>query len=221
MDKEKENSKGTKDKNDIAEDKLAQDEETIDKLISKRRRDRNIKFILIIIIIILLFMLCILINRLGRIGSTSSDSITRITVSDDDLQITKDTELAIFDNTKFDIEDMIAPGSSGDYTFYITNVSNVDLTYDIAFSDIMSNPVNMMYKLKFNNVYICGNSEEYVDISSLNIDDIIIMADSTDMFTLEWCWIDDDEEDTKTGILSTEESREYYTLNLSIYVKSY
>lgn len=203
------------------ENEASKDKETIDNLMKKKKRDRNIKFALLIIIIILLLILCILIERLGKIGTIETYSYSQIIVSDEDLLITKDTQLDIFNNEKFDYEKMIAPGSYGDYTFYVTNKSTEDLTYDMIFSDIMTDPVNMMYKLKINNVYILGNSKEYVDISNLNVSDIVIMAKSTDMFTIEWCWVHNDEEDTETGILSTEESREYYTLNLGIYVKSY
>lgn len=195
----------------------------MNEFVKEENKNKNTKFVLWIIIIILIFLIVIIIERLGTIGTeeTFTEDIIQISVSDNDINLTKNTELKIFNNAKFEQENMIAPGSNGIYTFYITNEGSSDLTYDIYFSDVLTSKVNIKYRIKTNNIYIRGNSEEYVDIEDINISDIIIQENSTDMFTLEWCWIDNDEEDTEVGILSTEENRQYYTLNVDILVKDY
>lgn len=82
----------------------------------------------------------------------------------------------------------------------------------------MSNPVNMKYKLKIDNIYIRGDKENYVDIDELDVEDIILLENSNTLFTLEWCWVDSDEEDTYVGSLKSDE---YYTLNVLIHATAY
>jgi hypothetical protein len=71
----------------------------------------------------------------------------------------------------------------------------------------------MKYKLKIDNVYIIGNKDNYVDIADLNVEDIIVLKDSINIYTLEWYWADDDANDT---IVGSQETDQYYTLNLDI-----
>ena len=182
-----------------------------------QRRDRVQKIILIIIIIILL-LLCISVYRVGKIGyqptsTTPGDSITLIKVTDNDLEVTKDTQLDIFKNAKFDGEKMIAPMSNGEYKFCIENVTDRNITYDIKFSDEMDYAINMKYRLKIDNVYIRGNENNYISIDELNTENIIVLKDSINVFTLEWYWENDDVNDTIVGSQKTDQT---YTLNLDI-----
>ncbi len=55
----------------------------------------------------------------------------------------------------------------------------------------------------------------YVNIEELNKDDIILMKDSTILYTLEWYWEDSDELDTIVGTQSNYED-EYYTLRINL-----
>ena len=71
----------------------------------------------------------------------------------------------------------------------------------------------MKYKLKIDNVYICGNTNNYVEIDKLNIDNIVLMKNSTTLYSLEWYWEDNDKLDTYVGGLKTDE---YYTLKFNI-----
>lgn len=201
-------------------------EELIEKYGRKQKRDRWQKIILIIIIIILL-LLWLLCWRLGKIGYNTeslpsdpvfNEQLPTIKVSDDETEISDNTDLNIFANAKFNGESIIAPKSSGEYKFVIENISNTTLAYDIEFKDIMSNPINMKYKLKIDNIYIRGNEEEYIDINELSVDDIVVLEDSNNIFTLEWYWEDDDKADTYVGSL---ESDEYYTLELMIQADVY
>lgn len=198
-------------------------DKTIEELSRKRKRDRIEKTILIIIIIILLLMLFLLGNKIGKIGykevsSNPEDVITIIKVTDKDIEVTKDTELNIFANEKFNGEKKIAPRSKGTYKFYVENVTDGNITYNIKFSDEMKYLVNMKYRLKIDNVYIRGDEDNYIDINELNVEDIIVLKDSINIFTLEWYWADDDEKDTLVGSQKTDE---YYTLKLEIDANNY
>lgn len=206
--------------------KIDNKEELIEKYERKQKRDRWQKIILIIIIIILL-LLWLLCWKLGKIGYNTdqlpsdpvfNEQLPTIKVSDDETEITNDNDLNIFANAKFNGETKIAPKSSGEYKFVIENISDTTLAYDIKFKDIMSNPINMKYKLKIDNIYIRGNEDKYIDIDELSVDDIVVLEDSNNIFTLEWYWEDDDKADTYVGSL---ESDEYYTLELMIQADVY
>lgn len=201
-------------------------DELIEEYERKLKRDRWQKIVLIIIIIILL-LLWILCWRLGKIGynteSLPSDPVFNeqlpiIRVSDDETEISDNTDLNIFANAKYNGESKIAPKSSGEYKFVIENIADETISYDIEFKDIMSNPVNMKYKLKIDNVYIRGDEETYIDIENLSVEDIVVLEDSNNIFTLEWYWEDDDKADTYVGSLKSDE---YYTLKLMIQANVY
>lgn len=192
----------------------------------KHQRAKSQKIILIIIIIILI-LLWLVSWKLGKIGYDKSydnstpvfnEQVEIIKVSDNTSEITNNTDLNIFANVKFNDESIIAPKSSGEYKFIIENISTNPLQYSINFTDLMSNPINMKYRLKIDNVYIRGNASEYINIEELKVEDIIVMEDSNNIFTLEWFWEDNDPEDTYVGSLT---STEYYTLNLTIQAEAY
>lgn len=218
-------------------DIIESQEEKLKEYEKKRKNDRRDKIVLIIIIIILL-LLWLLSHRIGKIGYKEvynpgedriieiisdndktknkikdEEPINLIQVSQGDLLVTKDTRLDIFNNEKFNGEKIIAPRSNGIYKFCVENIAEQDITYDIRFTDSMSNPINMKYKLKLDNVYIRGNKDSYVNMDDLTTNDIIVLKDSNNIYTLEWIWEDDDVRDTYGGSLKTDE---YYTLNLSI-----
>lgn len=175
---------------------------------------KKISYILIIIIIILILLLVWKIGRIGIDERPTSGKIyvDGIAITEDDIEIEKDTQLNIFNNEKFKGEKIIAPHSQGTYKFYIRNKSNRDINYNIKFSDEMKKFVNMKYRLKIDNIYIRGNEEGYTTIEKLDVDNITVPKDSINMFTLEWYWEDNDELDTKVG---TSDER-YYTINLKI-----
>ena len=212
---------------------MEKENKDIEKIEKQRNRSRRLNVILIIIIILLL-MFYLLVYRLGKIGywykettvqpeqttdenpgniSNSNDSIVKIEVTQDDLEITKDTQLDIFNNSKFNGEKIIAPQSQGTYQFCVKNESNQDIIYNIRFADEMQNFVNMKYRLKIDNIYVRGDKNNYVKISDLDIENITVLEDSINIYTLEWYWDDDDERDTYVG---SQETDQYYTLTLNI-----
>lgn len=195
------------------------------KLEKSEKQNKTKNKIIIILIIIILLLLCVLGYRIGKIGYTvkettgpvgttgTDENIDAIRITSEGITWGEDTRLNIFNNEKFNDEKIIAPRSSGTYKFYVKNELKDNINYTINVLDDMSNFVNMKYKLKLNNVYVCGNENTYVTIDELNLDDIILTQDSTSLYTLEWYWDDDDERDTYIGSLKTDE---YYTLGLKI-----
>ena len=200
-----------------------------DKLIAeyekKQKQDKMQKIVLIIIIILLLiiFWVC---YRMGRISlrnvsaEPGEESLQLVQVTDDDLEITKETELDIFKNKKFDFESVIAPRSSGTYSFCVENVSGKDVKYDLSFADEMKYLINMKYRLKIDNSYVKGSENSYVDLDQLNLSDVVVLKDSINVFTLEWYWEDDDARDTVVGI-SSKKNKEYYKLHMEVLAEEF
>ena len=177
----------------------------------------NLKKIIYVLLVIIMVLLILLVWKIGRIGinaTTTSGSISTdgIIVSENDVEIGKNTRLNIFNNQKFNGEKIIAPHSKGSYKFYIKNNSNDNIVYNIKFSDYMKKFVNMKYKLKMDNIYIRGNEDNYVTIDGLNVNNVNVVKDSVNIFTLEWYWEDRDKLDTEVGI----SDEGYYTINLAI-----
>lgn len=190
-------------------------EKTIEKYELEKNKESEQKIILIILIIIilLLYLLSYIIGKIsyqGVFSPSSIEDIKIIEVTSDDIEITKDTELNIFKNEKFGNKQMIAPKSEGSQKFYIKNITKV---YNINFIEEKRLPINMKYRLKMDNIYIKGNENDYVYIEQLSVKDIMMLENSSSIFTLEWYWEDDDKLDTYIGSLKADE---YYTLKLNI-----
>lgn len=188
----------------------------------KKKNTKNKIIIVLLIIIIILLLLSFLIGyKMGKIGfgykqasaEPSQDLSDTILIKENDMKEVTDNKLNIFKNEKFNGKSMIAPKSYGKYQFYVANISKKDVKYSMKFSDDMKKIVNMKYKLKIDNVYIRGNSENYITIDNLDVDEIIVLKDSTNIFTLEWYWEDNDSLDT---IVGSEKDTQYYKLNLQL-----
>ena len=52
----------------------------------------------------------------------------------------------------------------------------------------------------------------------MNLNDIVVLKNSTNIYTLEWYWDDDDELDTYVG---SQEEDNYYQINLDIEATEY
>lgn len=218
-------SKNKKVNIDEITNELQEKDKKIEELLKKQRQDRVIKIILIIIIIILLLLFLLLGSKVGKIGyndnintSTNPNENVFIRITKDDIDIDKNESLGIFKNQKFDGEEKIAPNSTGTYQFCLKNESNNDIIYHIKFIEEASNFVNMKYKLKIDNIYIRGNEHEYVGIEELDIENVKVLKDSNNIYTIEWFWEDSDEADTFVG---SKKDLQYYTLKLEINASVY
>ena len=204
-------------------DKKVVDYEVEDNKEPEKNKKRKIGLILGAIIILLLVIIFILCFRVGKIGYNylsiwDATEIAPIVIKQGDLEITTNTEIGIFSNPKYDGKKIISPMSKGTYKFTITNDTNEDVVYNIKFVDSMNKLVNMKYRLKIDNIYIRGNKNEYISIDDLDVENILSPKDSTNIYTLEWFWENDDENDILVGASSKDE---YYTLNLYIYSQAY
>ncbi len=200
--------------------KLEERIDIIENEINKSERKNRIFIIIIVLLILILLASCLLGYKLGKIGyssintsETMESDIDLIRITDKDGVTWKNNELQVFKNVNYNGEKIIAPHSSGIYKFYVKNETENNIAYNIRLVDEMSHFVNMKYKLKIDNVYICGNTSNYVKIDKMNIENIVLMKNSTTLYSLEWCWEDNDKLDTYIGGLKTDE---YYTLRFNI-----
>lgn len=188
----------------------------------KQKMDKEEKRIILILILLLLIILIALIisNIIGKVGYVNSDNseqLDLIEVTQNDIGWDMLEELNIFKNKKFDNKNIIAPRSSGTYSFLVNNVTDKNLIYDVQLREINDYNINMKYRLKLENVYVAGNKEEWVNVEDVNLENIIVTAGSTNFYTLEWCWVDDDTQDTKIGSLNYAD----YTLRIKVGAQIY
>ena len=188
----------------------------------KKKDNKKTIMCIIILILLLMFWLGYRIGKLGYKETTISPNnnfeYNSIILLENDMQKIKNNQLNIFKNKDFNNEKIIAPHSKGTYKFYVQNKTNTDVIYNIKFSDEMQNFINMKYRLKLDNIYIKGNSENYVSLDELELNNIIILKDSTNFYTLEWYWDDNDKLDTFVG---SQEEDNHYEINLYIETDQY
>ena len=188
----------------------------------KKKDNKKAIMCIIILILLLMFWLGYRIGKLGYKETTISPNnnfeYNSIILLENDMQKIKNNQLNIFKNKDFNNEKIIAPHSKGTYKFYVQNKTNTDVIYNIKFSNEMQNFINMKYRLKLDNIYIKGNSENYVSLDELELSNIIILKDSTNFYTLEWYWDDNDKLDTFVG---SQEEDNHYEINLYIETDQY
>lgn len=186
----------------------------------KDEKKDNKKLIIILILLVIIILLAFITsNILGKIGyvSTNGEEISLIDVSQNDIGWDMLEELDIFKNKKYDNNNIIAPKSVGSYSFFVNNVTDQNLIYDLQLREINNYNINMKYKLKLENVYVAGSKEKWVDIEDINLENIILTANSRNLYTLEWCWANDDIQDTQIGSLNYAD----YTLRIKIGAQIY
>ena len=99
--------------------------------------------------------------------------------------------------------DIIHPGEYGEYYFKIINEDKKDRIIYLNFGDENPDNIPMRYRIKSKDKYLCGNENYWATIDNVYLEKIIISANSSETFVLEWCWLDDgrhNEEDTNAGL---------------------
>lgn len=129
-------------------------------------------------------------------GSDSSDTNGQMQVSDEDILWQDTNQLRIFKNPVYQMDEVIAPGSSNEYRFTIKNKTTCGLEYELNFIENNPYDVNMKYKLKRNGVYLVS---DYVSISEIVKVVNKLDAKEQDDYVLEWKWVDSDR-DTEVGV---------------------
>ena len=129
------------------------------------------------------------------------------------------TDLNIFTDSKkiSKVNGKIAPESTGIYVFNVNNKTKYNLKYNISFNESNEYSINMKYKLKKGNTYLV---DQYVSYDQLNINDMILNSNKTDIYSLEWKWVgDNDNNDTTIG-MSAKDGDINYSLKINIEAES-
>ena len=129
------------------------------------------------------------------------------------------TDLNIFTDSKkiSKVNGKIAPESTGIYVFNVNNKTKYNLKYNISFNESNEYSINMKYKLKKGNTYLV---DQYVSYDQLNINDMLLNSNKTDVYSLEWKWVgDNDNNDTTIG-MSAKDGDINYSLKINIEAES-
>ena len=116
----------------------------------------------------------------------------------DNYTVWGDKKLRIFTNQAYEYTSKIAPNSKNSYVFVVRNNNDFDIVADIQMVEENPYNINMKYKLRSKGVYLTGSDNEYEDISKLEQRNITIKAKESISYTLDWKWIDS-ENDTTIG----------------------
>jgi len=120
----------------------------------------------------------------------------------------RETSLDIFKNGRFDDEKLVAPYSTGSYTFAVLNTAaSSPLPYTLKFFSDNPEEIPLIFSLQKNGEYIYGGAEDnsMLTLTELNFTDNQLGGSQTDLYTLHWRWKTySDEEDTALGNLANE-----------------
>ena len=105
----------------------------------------------------------------------------------------------------------VAPGDSGNYSFIVNNNSTENANYKISFEEINIANANLTYKLKRNNNYIIGDSDNWVKYNDLNVSEKVLNNDNKDLYNIEGKWIDNNNDTDVGRVLGAK-----YTLKISL-----
>lgn len=191
--------------------------------IAKLEESKNSKRKAILILFIILFFICFIISiyllgyRLGTIGVSSSVSkqLDVIKITSNSVDWKESDKLKIFDESNLK-NDLIAPNSNGTYKFIVQNEASENIRYNISFIEENEKNINMKFRLKIDNIYVIGNENEWIDISEMKVEDVLITSNSKTMYTLEWYW-QNGENDTYIG--KSEHTEYSLNVNFTPYVE--
>lgn len=159
-------------------------------------------------------------NEQSNKSNSNTDLEGEFYVSDNKIVKWNDnTNLNIFTDSKkiSKVNGKIAPESTGIYVFNVNNKTKYNLKYNISFIESNEYSINMKYKLKKGNTYLV---DQYVSYEQLNINDMLLNNNKTDVYSLEWKWVgDNDNNDTTIGKSAKEEDINY-SLKINIEAES-
>lgn len=116
----------------------------------------------------------------------------------DNYTIWSNKRLRIFSNQAYEYFSKIAPGVSNSYDFVIKNNNDFPVLVDISMKEVNPYSINMEYKLRSENYFLAGSSFKYVSVKELSQKNIYLKAHSSKLYSLDWKWIDSDN-DTEIG----------------------
>lgn len=172
-------------------------------------RFRWIPFIAVLLVILALLTALSVMLGLYFTSRSGNPYAPTIFIADEDGTEWSDSEnLPVFVNETFG-DAVIMPGLKGSYRFTLENHNSDVLEFSLQFSEESNEyGIDIVYKLKRDNVYI-GGGDEYVGAARLGLSEMTIEAESATVFELEWYWQDNDAADTAAG-----ENGAVYTLRI-------
>ena len=108
------------------------------------------------------------------------------------------SELRIFSNPVFEMEEKIAPESSNVYEFIVRNNTNLVIKYNMKFNEENAKNINMKYRLKRGSEYVAGSANTWLTADELNASNITLDSNKDHVYYLEWKWFSSDN-DTSIG----------------------
>ena len=84
----------------------------------------------------------------------------------------------------------------------------------MIFIEKNKNLINMKFKLKRNGEYVLGSKDKWIDIQNKSLQNLSLMSNSHDIYSLEWKWVD-----TNTDTEKPFDSA-HYKLNINIKAQS-
>ena len=159
-------------------------------------------------------------NEQSNKSNSNTDLEDEFYVSDNKIVKWNDnTDLNIFTDSKkiSKVNGKIAPESTGIYVFNVNNKTKYNLKYNISFNESNEYSINMKYKLKKGNTYLV---DQYVSYDQLNINDMILNSNKTDIYSLEWKWVGDNDNNDSTIGMSAKDGDINYSLKINIEAES-
>ena len=121
------------------------------------------------------------------------------------------SDLKIFTNSIYELDNVIAPEYSNTYQFVVKNNTDYKMLYNISFEETNPYNIDMRYKLKKNDTYII---DHYVRYDELVVSAQYLSTDQNDTYYLDWKWFSGDN-DTEAG---KDEAR--YNLKINVEAES-
>lgn len=130
-------------------------------------------------------------------GNQTDTSIVSgsLEASDSNIIWQNTSRLRIFSNPVYQMDEVIAPGSSNEYHFTIKNNASCNLTYELNFLENNGSDINMKYRIKRNGQYLVS---DYVSISEISKVVNQLPNSKKDDYSLEWKWVEGSN-DTEVG----------------------
>lgn len=121
------------------------------------------------------------------------DDDEEFTVFDKKITWGSESVLDIFEKPIYGYNKKIAPGDHNAYKFTVKNMTKYNLKYDMTFTEVGNDNMEMRYKLKKNGSYVVSN---YVTYDQLDLSSQLINSKSSDVYLLEWKWLGDNSDST-------------------------
>ena len=121
-------------------------------------------------------------------------------------------EVAVFDST-------VHPGKEGKYDFVIRNPHAFEMSYEFYIAPVLggveqdSAAFPLEFRLYMNNVLISG--QEWCAVSDLRFDEAVILPSTKQLFTIEWRWAFDGNNDKNDTLLGRSGGTVALVLNLT------